>query len=152
MKNIIPLQLPPAPLKLKRQGTKVLVWDEIRKKDLVLTPEEWVRQHWVHHLHQNLDYPLSAFALEGGFKLLGQTRRTDLLIYRQGKPRLIIECKAPQVKISQNTFDQALRYNLHYQVPYLLISNGLEHYWAEVDYKKEGLVFLAEGIPYSELG
>lgn len=151
MDKLIPLHLPPAPLKLSRQGKQIWVWDQLRKKQLVLTPEEWVRQHLVHYLQSELHYPATAFALEGGFKLLGKTQRSDLLVYQQGKPVLLGECKAPQVKISQDTFDQACRYNLHYKVPYLLISNGLETYWAKVHFEESRLEFLKEPLSFAAL-
>jgi hypothetical protein len=102
----------------------------------VLTPEEWVRQHLLHFFINDLEVPIAAISLEGGFRLNGQLKRSDILIYKESKPILLVECKAPQVKISQDTFDQASRYNLHYQLPYLAISNGLEHYWLQI---KEGL-------------
>lgn len=151
MDKFIPLELPPAELKLSRKGQQIMVWDELRKKHLVLTPEEWVRQHLVHYMRRDLAYPITSFALEGGFKLMGKTQRSDLLIYRQGKPILLGECKAPQVKISQETFDQACRYNLHYKVPYLLISNGLETYWAKVNFEEARLEFLKEPLSFSAL-
>lgn len=151
MQKLIPLNLPPAPLKLSRSHEQIFVWDELRKKQLVLTPEEWVRQHLVHYLRENLGYPATAFALEGGFKLLGKTQRSDLLIYRKGQPLLLGECKAPQVKISQETFDQACRYNLHYQVPFLVISNGLETYWAKVNSEASRLDFIEQPIRFEDL-
>lgn len=125
------------------------MWDELRKKNLVLSPEEWVRQHLYHFLKDELNYPQSCFALEGGFKLFGKLQRTDMLIYKSAQARLIVECKAPSVKIKQATFDQALRYNLHYKVPYLLISNGLEHYWAKV--QEDGLEFIPDGLDFTAL-
>lgn len=151
VKHLIPLKLPPAALDLRRKGEQIFVWDELRKKYLVLSPEEWVRQHLIHYLIKKLHYPATAIALEGGFKLLGKHQRTDLLVYQKGKPILIGECKAPQVKISQETFDQACRYNLHYQVPYLLISNGLETYWARVDSAASKLQFLEEPLSFQSL-
>jgi hypothetical protein len=136
VKNLIPLNLAAAPLKLSQKEGQVFVWDSIRKKHLVLTPEEWVRQHLLHFFINDLQVPIAALSLEGGFRLNGQLKRSDILIYKESKPILLVECKAPQVKISQDTFDQASRYNLHYQLPYLAISNGLEHYWLQI---KEGL-------------
>ncbi len=151
MKHLIPLNLPPAPLKLGRKDQQVMVWDELRKKYLVLTPEEWVRQHLIHYLRTELGYPATALALEGGFKLMGKSQRTDLLVYNKGEAIMIGECKAPQVKISQDTFDQACRYNLHYKVPYLLISNGLETYWAKVNEAQNGLDFLPSALDFKTL-
>ncbi|MEQ9262706.1 MAG: type I restriction enzyme HsdR N-terminal domain-containing protein [Owenweeksia sp.] len=143
--RLVPLNLPQAELKMARKGDQLMVWDNIRQKYLKLTPEEWVRQHLVHYLIQK-DYPKTALALEGGFKLLTKLRRTDILVYKSQKPWMIIECKAPQVRISQHTFDQALQYNMHYGVPFILISNGLEHYTARVVHEEKRLEFL-ETIP-----
>lgn len=123
-----PLNLPPAPLRLDNQDDKVLVWDELRKKKVVLTPEEWVRQHWVHHLHLTYGYPLSNLAVERSFKLNGLIKRFDLLAFYQGNPVVVVECKAPQVPITENVFHQALRYNQVLQAPVLVVSNGLQHY------------------------
>tara|TARA_B100001115_G_C15838990_1_gene420120 strand:+ start:1602 stop:2069 length:468 start_codon:yes stop_codon:yes gene_type:complete len=151
MEKLVPLTLPPAPLKLGKRNGQIWVWDELRKKNLVLTPEEWVRQHLVHYLRNELGYPSTAFALEGGFKLYGRSQRTDLLIYHKGQALMIGECKAPQVKITQETFDQACRYNLHYQVPYLLISNGLETYWAKVNTEENRLSFIQDALSFKAL-
>lgn len=144
MKNLVPLNLAPAPLKLSQKEGQIFVWDTIRKKHLVLSPEEWVRQHLIHYFINELKVPLGAFALEGGFRLNGKLKRSDILIYKNAKPALIVECKAPQVKISQETFDQANRYNLHYQVPYVAISNGLEHYWLEQKVGSKALYFIEQ--------
>ncbi|MGB0176674.1 MAG: type I restriction enzyme HsdR N-terminal domain-containing protein [Owenweeksia sp.] len=143
--RLVPLNLPSPDLKMARKGDQPMVWDHIRQKYLLLTPEEWVRQHLVHYLI-SLGYPKTAIALEGGFKLLSKSRRTDILIYKLQKPYMIVECKAPQVKISQDTFDQAMQYNLHYNVPFILISNGLHHYTARVLREEQRLEFL-ENIP-----
>lgn len=150
LKNLIPLNLPEPDLRLAKKDGAVVVWDDIRKKYLQLTPEEWVRQHFVHYLI-NLGYPKTTVSLEGGFHLNQKLQRTDILIYKNGKPTLLVECKAPQVAISQNTFDQAARYNLHYKTPYILITNGLQHYSAKVDYENKAYNFL-ENIPaYHEI-
>mgnify|MGYP000061852484 CR=1 FL=1 len=141
-----PLNLPPAPLPLAQKDGDIYVWDAIRKKQLKLTPEEWVRQHLIHFL-QSLGYPVSSFALEGGFVLNNSLRRTDILIYKNAKPTLLVECKAPKIKITQTTFDQAARYNLHYQTPWVVLSNGLQNIAAQVDYQNSTYHFLKE-IPH----
>ncbi len=149
-KNLIPLNLPEANLKMAKKDGALMVWDDIRKKYLQLTPEEWVRQHFVHHLLA-LGYPSSALALEGGFQLHKQLQRTDILIYKNASPRVLVECKAPQVPISQKTFDQAARYNLHYKTPYLLLTNGIQHIAAQVDYESGQYHFLENIPPYNEI-
>lgn len=127
-----------------------MVWDGLRKKYLKLTPEEWVRQHFVHYL-LGLGFPQTSIALEGGFHLYQKLQRTDILVYKNAAPRLLVECKAPQVKISQDTFDQAARYNLHYQTAFVLITNGLQHHAARVDYENKAYQFLKEIPAYHEL-
>ncbi len=150
LKNLVNLNLPRPDLRLAKKDGAVMVWDDIRKKFLHLTPEEWVRQHFVHFLI-GMGYPATAIALEGGFHLNRKLQRTDILIYKNAKPALLVECKAPQVGISQKTFDQAARYNLHYKTPYLLITNGLQHYSARVDYEAGGYTFLEEIPPFNEI-
>ncbi len=150
LKNLVHLNLPEPNLRLAKKDGAVMVWDDIRKKYLQLTPEEWVRQHVVHYLLEN-EYPKSMIALEGGFHLNQKLQRTDILIYKNGKPALLVECKAPQVAISQQTFDQAARYNLHYKTPFIVISNGMEHYSAKVDYEKHAYNFLKEIPAYHDI-
>lgn len=133
-----------------RRQEQILVWDYLRKKYLVLSPEEWVRQHLVHHLHKHYGVPLSGIALEGGFRLNTQLKRSDILIYRKGSPVLLVECKAPSVKISQAAFDQAARYNSVYRVKYLLVSNGLEHFYAQIDQQNERYHFLRDLPPFEK--
>lgn len=147
--NIVPLNLPETNLKLARKNNQVVVWDTLRKKYLVLTPEEWVRQHLVHYLQSVCEVPASAIALEGGFRLNNKLQRTDILVYKSSQPALLAECKAPQVKLRQETFDQAARYNLKYNVQYLLISNGLQTVWAKVDFAGERYEFLKEPLLFS---
>lgn len=150
LKNLVKLNLPSAPLKLARQSGDVVVWDTIRKKHLILTPEEWVRQHFIHFL-MSLGYPKEGFALEGGFQLHRKLQRTDILIYRKGKPVLLVECKAPQVPIRQETFDQAMRYNSHYQTSFIVVTNGLRHFVAKVDPVEKKFDFQKEIPAFDEL-
>ena len=149
-KNLIPLNLPKPNLKLARKGEDIMVWDNFRKKYLKLTPEEWVRQHFVHFLLEN-NYPAASIALEGGFRLNQKLKRTDIMIYKNAKAVLIVECKAPQVKINQKTLDQASTYNMHYQVDYLILSNGLEHCFAQVDRNQKQYKILKDIPNFDEL-
>jgi len=150
LKNLVPLNLPEPDLKLAREGTKLMVWDNIRKKYLKLTPEEWVRQHLVHYLIKERNFPSSNIALEGGFELNKKSQRTDILVYKNAEPWLLVECKSPQVNITQNTFDQASRYNLHYKTPYLIISNGLKHFVAQVNHSEKKYEFLDDLPDYHQ--
>jgi hypothetical protein len=112
---------------IKKEG-KLWIVDSIRKKSLVLTPEEWVRQHWVNFLINHLKYPKGLIALEKGIKYNQLQKRTDLVtLDRMGKPYLLIECKAPEVRISQKTMEQASVYHQEIKSEFLILSNGLEH-------------------------
>jgi hypothetical protein len=143
----VPLNLPPYPFKIKREENELFIFDEIRRKYLFLTPEEWVRQHFVQFLIQVKKYPKSLFKLEGGMKLNTQQKRTDILIFNSaGEKVLLVECKAPSVKISQSTFDQIARYNIIHRVPLLAVSNGLNHYFCTIDFEKGTYSFI-EDIP-----
>lgn len=146
------LNLPPYPLKLKEEGGKKYIFDSIRKKYLVLTPEEWVRQNFIHYLIQEKQYPSTLISIEKGLQLNELQKRADVLIYsKTGKPLLLIECKAANVKITQETFEQIARYNKVFQVPYLIVTNGLKHYCCLINFEENSSSFL-EGVPaYSEL-
>jgi hypothetical protein len=143
--NPTPLNLPPYPFKIKNEGGTLFIFDEIRKKSLVLTPEEWVRQHFVQYLIREKNYPKTSIGLEGGLKLNTLQKRTDILVFNpSGDKILMIECKAPSVKISQSTFDQIARYNIVHKVPLLAVTNGLEHYYCEIDFAKRDYKFIAD--------
>lgn len=141
------LNLPPYALKLKRIGEKVYVFDELRKRNLLLTPEEWVRQHWVQHLATEMKYPKSLMKIEGGMALQGLQKRTDLVIYNnEGKKILLAEFKAPEIKITQKTFEQISNYNTQHRIPLLLVSNGLQHYYCRINFEDKTFDFL-EALP-----
>jgi len=145
------LNLPEYQFRLrKNKESKTEIFDSIRKRFYVLTPEEWVRQNFINYLVQEKNYPASLMSIEKGLKLNGTTKRTDIVQYnKEGKPILIVECKAPEVKLSQDTFDQAARYNLTLKVDYLIITNGLEHYACKMDYKENRIYFMKD-IPQFE--
>ena len=148
----IPLNLPPYPFKLSEQEGVIYVFDELRKKKLVLTPEEWVRQHFIQFLILQKKYPKTLIKLEGGLKLNQLQKRTDILIFnKEGKADVLVECKATTVKIDQKVFDQAARYNMIHQVNYLLVSNGLVHYCCKMDYANQTYTFLEELPAYQEI-
>ncbi len=140
-----PLNFPSYSFRLKASENKTLIFDVIRKKSVVLTPEEWVRQHVVHFLHQEKKYPLSLISVEKQLKINSLNKRTDIIVFdRQGLPYIIVECKAPSVKITQNTFDQIARYNLQLDAPVLMVTNGLEHYYCHMDHNRKAYNFLPE--------
>ena len=129
---------------------KPFILDIIRRQYVALTPEEWVRQHFVHFLIHHKGYPQSLMANEVQLKLNGMSRRCDTVVYdRTLKPRVIVEYKAPTVNITQKVFDQICRYNMVLQVDYLIVSNGLAHYCCKVDNENQTYTFLQE-IPVYE--
>ena len=141
----VPLNLPPQPFKIVQADGALYIFDGLRKKRLLLTPEEWVRQHFVSYLIQEKKYPKSLIKLEGGLKINQAQSRTDILVFaKDGLPLILVECKACTVKIDQKVFDQAARYNILHRVKYLMVSNGLDHYCCEMDYEKHSYQFLKE--------
>ncbi|KGL60670.1 type I restriction enzyme R protein [Polaribacter sp. Hel1_33_49] len=126
----------------------MLIFDKLRKKYIVLTPEEWVRQHFVYFLIEEKKYPVTLIALEKQLTINNLKKRSDILIFNtDGKPEIIVECKAPSIKITQNTFDQIARYNLKLRANYLIVTNGLEHFYCKMDFKNETYIFLKD-IPH----
>ena len=122
------LNLPAFNYKIKKDASgRHLIFDEVRKNWLVLTPEEWVRQHWVHLLHHNYGCPMGLISLEAGLKVSGRSKRSDLVVFKNQKPVILVECKAPDIRISQSTLSQALNYNKVYDVQILVLTNGLQH-------------------------
>lgn len=146
------LNFPEISLRMVFKEGQTRIFDPLRKRFVVLTPEEWVRQHLIGYLINQKNVPSSLLASEKGLIVNGMKKRFDLLVFStQGSPLLIAECKAPEIKLNEETFHQAVRYNLSLKASYLLITNGLEHYIAHVDYKTAGLNFL-ESIPdYREM-
>ena len=139
------LNLPTYKFKLKSSENKTLIFDKLRKRYFVLTPEEWVRQHFVMFLIDEKKYPTSLIALEKQLTINNRKKRTDILIFnKKGVPEIIVECKAPQIKIKQDTFDQIARYNLKLKANYLIVTNGLEHFYCKMDFENETYIFLKE--------
>ena len=137
------LHFPDYQFRFKSNENKTLIFDIIRKKFVVLTPEEWVRQHAVHYLISEKKYPTSHINVEKQLTVHGRAKRYDILVYnKDGSVRLIVECKRPSVVIDQETFDQIARYNLVLDASLLMVTNGLEHYYCEMDMEAEKYVFL----------
>lgn len=146
------LNLPPVNIKIVERDNKKYIFDTIRKKYLLLTEEEWVRQNFIHYLCNYKDYPPSLIAVEKALKVNDLQKRTDVVIYdRSAQAKMIIECKAPGVKLNQQVFDQAARYNMSLHVDFLLITNGLEHYCCKMDYPNHSYFFLEEVPAYNQL-
>jgi hypothetical protein len=140
-----PLNLPPHPFKLTEQNGQLYIFDILRKKLLLLTPEEWVRQHFVQYLMQVKGYPKTLIKLEGGLKVNGMAKRSDIVVFnKMGQKALMVECKAPGVAITQKVFDQIALYNITHRIPLLAVSNGLQHYYCAIDFEISSYRFIEE--------
>lgn len=139
------LNFPTFTFRFKNSENKVAIFDEIRKKFIILTPEEWVRQHVTQYLLQEKKYPKSYINVEKLIKINDLTKRYDLVVFQpDGTLFLLVECKAPEVKVTQQTFDQIARYNLTLKAKYLMVTNGLNHYFCEMDFENEKYVLLEQ--------
>ena len=139
------LNFPAYTFRFKNSENKVAIFDVIRKKFIILTPEEWVRQLTVQFLLEEKKYPKSLINVEKVLKINGLTKRYDVVVFNSdGSIFILVECKAPEVKISQNTFDQIARYNLTMKAQHLMVTNGLNHYFCQMDFEKEKYIFLKE--------
>jgi len=126
------LNLPHFEPQLLEVDGKLYIFDLLRKKHLMLTPEEWVRQHWINFLIHHLDYPKGLFSLEKGLKYNQLKKRTDIVVFdRESKPYLLVECKSPTVKIDKKTLSQIMIYNTSLNCPHLALSNGQTHLFME---------------------
>jgi predicted type IV restriction endonuclease len=144
------LNLPSYNYKIKEIEGKTYIFDFIRKKYLVLTPEEWVRQHFINLLVSNYQYPKSLIKLEGGLKYNSLQKRSDIVVFdREGKPLLLVECKETGVKIDKKVVEQASRYNLTLKCKYLVVTNGIQTFCFEIDFENEIFVQLKD-IPLNE--
>ncbi len=144
------LNLPQVSFRIKQSGDKYQVFDEVRKKFVALTPEEWVRQHFIHFLINQQKFSAGLMAVEMLVKINGLSQRADIVLYnKQGKPSVIIECKAPEVKVTRAVFNQAARYNTRLNVDYLVVTNGLQHYCARL-IDQEGNYEMLKTIPTAE--
>lgn len=137
------LNLPTYDFHVDKQEGRRVVYDPIRQTYVRLTPEEWVRQHFVQYLIQEQGAPAGLVSVEASFRYQGQPRRADIVIYsRQGEPLLLVECKAPRVSIGQDAFDQGAQYNLVLGAPFLVVTNGQTHYACRVDFDARNYAFL----------
>lgn len=139
------LNFPEYSFRFKNSENKVLIFDEIRKKFVVLTPEEWVRQHVIKFLLEEKKYPKSYINVEKNIKINGLSKRYDVVVFNpDGSIFLLVECKAPEVSITQNVFDQIARYNLKLNARHLMVTNGLNNYFCQMDFLNEKYIFLKE--------
>jgi hypothetical protein len=142
---MIKLNLPQFTFRIKSKENKLYIFDPNRKKQVLLTEEEWVRQHFVEYLVRMKKYPRSLIAVEKQCTVEGLAKRTDVLVFdRQGEIDIIVECKAPGVRIDQEVFDQIARYNLALNARYLVVTNGMDHFYCQMDLEKEAYRFLPD--------
>ena len=147
---MIPLNLPEYKIKLSGTREHPTIWDVLRKRYVALTPEEWVRQHFVHYLIEHKKYPIALMANEVELNIGSKKLRVDSALYDKNlKPKIIIEYKAPHVAITQKVFNQISAYNMILHVDYLIVSNGINHYCCKMDYESKKYLFL-EDIPNYE--
>jgi hypothetical protein len=147
-----PLNLPETDLRIRTTGNRTEVFDIIRKRYIKLTPEEWVRQHFIHFLIENLKVPASLTSVESTIQYNGLVKRCDIVVFgTSGSPVLIVECKAPEVQITQDVFDQVALYNMTLMVKFLIVTNGLEHYSCLIDHENRSYSFLKEMPGYEEM-
>ncbi len=146
------LNLPTYDFRIRELDSKRQIFDAYRKKFVALTPEEWVRQNFARYLVEEKQFPGSLMAMEKGLQVAKRTKRTDIVIYsRSGNPLVIVECKAPEVKITPDVFDQIVRYNITLNANYLIVTNGLEHFCCQLSYSDNSYTFLKDIPEYSIL-
>lgn len=140
-----PLNFPKFDFRVKNTENQLRIFDIVRKKFVVLQPEEWVRQHVVHYLTTYKKYPLSLINVEKKLNVNGLTKRYDVIVYdTDASIKILVECKSPNTVINQSTFDQVARYNLRANSNYLMVTNGLEHYYCQLDKENEKYMFLKD--------
>jgi len=149
---MIELNLPVSELRIEKQTGKAFVFDRLRKQFVRLTPEEYVRQQFVSFLIEHKGYPSGRMANEIGIVLGNVRKRCDTVIYDNYlQPLMIIEYKSPSIAISQKTFDQIARYNFTLQVPWLIVSNGIQHFCCRTDKEKKEYVYVNEIPEYEKV-
>ena len=149
---IMDLNLPSYSFRVREQTGKKQIFDGFRRKWIILTPEEWVRQNFARYLTEIKHFPSTLVALERSLRINQQDFRTDIVLFsKSGNPLVVVECKAPEVKITQQVFDQIARYNLGLRVSYLIVTNGLAHYCCRFNQDQQNYTFLAEIPDYNEI-
>lgn len=144
------LNFPKFSFRFKNSENKISIFDTIRKRFVILLPEEWVRQHCVLYLLNEKNYPQTLINVEKELVVNGLKKRYDIVVFNtDGSIHLIVECKAPNIPINQNTFDQIARYNLVLKAAYLMVTNGINHYYCQMDFEEERYQFLKDIPEYS---
>ena len=149
---MVKLNLPAYDVGLKNEQGKIFIFDLLRKRYVVLTPEEWVRQHFIHYLINHLKYPKALIKVEGGLVFNTLQKRSDIVVFnREGNPWMMIECKAPELKLSKRTIRQASIYNHSLKAKYIVITNGLSHICCEINWDNSATVVLDSMPQYDEV-
>lgn len=149
---MFPLNLPQYETKIIKRNGKLSIFDDLRRCYVALTPEEWVRQHFVHYMREQYSYPAALMANEVSLTLNGTKRRCDTVVYNHNlTPLMIIEYKAPTVRIDNTVFEQIYRYNLVLRVEYLVVSNGIQHFCCKIDYADNSFKFITELPCYRDI-
>ncbi|KGF18425.1 hypothetical protein HMPREF1640_03865 [Prevotella sp. S7-1-8] len=149
---MIPLNLPSFNIKLQGTRERPRVFDILRRRYVALTPEEWVRQNFIHYLIESLNYPATLLANEMRLQVGQKRLRADSVLFdTELKPRMIIEYKAPNIAITQKVFDQISAYNLMLHADYLIVSNGMRHYCCKMDYDNNRYLFMDHIPKYEEI-
>ncbi len=144
------LNFPKFSFRFKNSENKISIFDVIRKRFFILQPEEWVRQHCVHYLLNEKKYPKTLINVEKELVLNNLKKRYDIVIFNtDGSIHMIVECKAPNIRIDQSTFDQIARYNLTLNATYLMVTNGINHYYCQMDFENQRYQFLHSIPEYS---
>ncbi|WP_369995247.1 type I restriction enzyme HsdR N-terminal domain-containing protein [Winogradskyella sp.] len=145
------LNFPKFEYRLKSTENKISIFDVIRKKFIILQPEEWVRQHCVHFLINNKNFPKSLINVEKELTINGLKKRYDIVVFNpDGSIHLMVECKSHNITIDQTTFDQIARYNMQLDATYLMVTNGINHYYSEMDMQAERYIFLKDIPDYKK--
>jgi hypothetical protein len=149
---MIRLNFPQYSFKVKHLSTNSHIFDTVRRKYVMLTPEEWVRQHVVQWLAEEKNVPKGLIAVESSLVLNSMSKRADIVVYENaGKPLLIVECKAPSVKIDQKVFDQVARYNMVHKANYLMVTNGFVSVFASINHQEPSYAFIPELPDYKTM-
>ena len=150
--TMIKLNFPDYQYSIKSKENKSYIFDPIRKKWLVLNPEEWVRQNCVQFLINEKKFPIGLLQVEKKIEVFNTVKRYDLVVFNtEKKISLLVECKSPSVQITQEAFDQIARYNTVIQSEYLMLTNGLDHFYYQMDFKKKKYIYLTDLPTYNSL-
>lgn len=146
------LNLPPYNIRIRSNNSRKEVFDILRRKYVALTPEEWVRQHFIHYLTEHKNYPAAYLANEVELRIGNKRLRCDSVLYNSSLiPKMIIEYKAPEIEITQKVFEQISTYNMLLHVDYLVVSNGINHYCCKMDYTNQKYLFIQDIPDYQNI-